>query len=123
MKDTITDHQLLLIRQCKKNTTTLRSLRRIVGWKCALSFCYVQKGHVAYALLDIVDDYDLIDRSGFKFKEFILQTLNPKKWWSNDVKDYTDNLIEQLISIIANSEISKFPRYKRSLKYKNQNPE
>lgn len=119
MKDTICDYDLLLIRQCKKNNTSIDILRKIISKRNALSYNYVTKADVVYFLTKIVLDYELIRN----MVEFITVDLNPKKWWGDTELSYQDNLIEQLISVISNTEVAKFPRYPRSAWFRNKYPE
>ncbi len=80
----------------------------------ALSFDYVTKSDVVYFLTKIVLEYELVR----DWTEFLLTDLNPKKWWTKEEKSYIDNLLDCLISKIACSEISKFPRYRSPLRFR-----
>ena len=92
MKD-LSDTYIMLIRQCKKNKTSIRSMRKIISKGYALPLSYVDLSHVVYHLTQIVTDYDLV----WDWSEFLLVDLNPKKWWTKEQKSYNDNLLEQLI--------------------------
>jgi hypothetical protein len=112
--DHISDYDILLIRQCKKNNPSLRSMRRIIGWRCGSTFDYVDKSHVVYHLTNLIIKYGLVR----DWNEFLLNDLNPVKWWTKEEKSYIDNLLDVLISKIACSEISKFPRYRSPLRFR-----
>lgn len=121
MKD-FSDYDILIIRQCKKNKPSIRSLRRIVGMKCALPFEYVTQADVVHFLIEIVRDYNLIRN----WDEFLITDLNPKKtWWCYVSKDkrpqektYMDNLTDALISKIMLTEVKIFPRFRSPLRFR-----
>lgn len=118
MKDKISNTDLLLIRHCKKNNTSIDILRKIVAKGYALPYSYVTKEDVARCLTRIVIDYDLIRQ----WEEFLLVDINPKKWWTKEEKPYIDNLLEQLISKISCTEVKVFPRYPNSAWFRNKYP-
>ena len=112
----------LIVRQCKKNKTSMRSLRRIVGMKCALPFSYVTNADVIHFLIRIVRDYNLIKH----WDEFLITELNPKKnWWylpeidRPKEKSYMDNLADVLISKIMLTEVKIFPNFRSPLRFRN----
>lgn len=112
---TISNSDLLLIRACKRNDVKLNTLRRIVARKCAIPFQYVNQSDVAHHLLKIVQEYNLIRN----WDEFLIERLNPKKWWTNEEKPYMDNLINELVILISLTEVKIFPRYPEPLSFKN----
>lgn len=116
MKDTISDWDILLIRQCKKNHYTINNFRKIISKRNALAYEYVTKADVVYFLTKIVLEYNLVR----DWTKFILEELNPKKWWTKEEKPYIDNLLEELISKIACAEVKKFPRYRSPAWFRNK---
>lgn len=119
MKD-FDDFDILLIRQCKRNKPSIRSLRRIVGMRCALNLEYVTKGDVVHFLMQIVLKFNLIR----DWQEFLVFDMNPKKWWRDDVpKDHIDNLLEQLISKVSLTEVKIFPKWRSPARFRKQYPE
>ena len=115
------DLTILLIRQCKKNKPSMRSMRRIVGMKCALSLSHVTKFDVVYFLIRIVIDYNLVR----DWNEFFITDLNPKKDYffiseenRPPEKSYIDNLIDALISKVSCTEVKIFPYYRSPLRFR-----
>ena len=107
MKDNICVHDILLIRQCKKNGFNINNFRKIISKRNALAYEYVTKADVVYFLTKIVLDYNLVK----DWSKFLLEDLNPKKWWTKEEKSYVDNLLEQLVSKISCTEVKVFPKY------------
>ena len=116
MKDTISDWEILLIRQCKKNKYNINNFRRLVGKRCAIPYEHVNKSDVVHFLAEIVIDYGLIRN----WTEFLLNDLNPIKWYDkNNPVPYVDNLIKELATKIMLTEIKKFPRYRSPARFRN----
>lgn len=116
------DYTILLIRQCKKNKTSMRSLRRIVGMKCALQLEHVDVSDVVHFLIEIVIEFNLVKN----WDEFLLTDLNPSKtWWcylptvdKPTEKPYMDNLVDVLVSKIALTEVKIFPYFRSPLRFR-----
>jgi hypothetical protein len=121
MKDTIDNWDLLIIRAIKKHNKyemIIKFIKNILARRQWISKCYVDNHFMSHYLLNICIDYNLI----CNLHEFIYKDLNPKKWWTKEVKSYEDNLIHELIGVIAVSEVSKFPRYPRPAWFRNKYP-
>lgn len=121
MKDTIDNTDLLIIRACKRkhcSGSNINIISRVIARGYALHLKHVSKADVAYHLSRIVRDYDLIKE--YDWCKFLTEDLNPKKWWTKEVKDYMDNLIDVLISKIACTQLSEFPRYPKPAWFKNK---
>jgi hypothetical protein len=119
MKDTISDNDLLLIRACKREKPSLRTMKRIVGRRYALHVKHVELQYVCKTLLKICLDYELIR----DMEEFILFDINPKKWWTKEEKSFLDNVFDELVSVICCTEVKKFPRYRSSARFRNKYPD
>jgi hypothetical protein len=115
------DYTILLIRQCKKDKTSMRSLRRIVGMKCALQLEHVAVSDVVHFLIEIVREYNLVR----DWDEFLIVDLNPKKdyWYLPEElrpkeKSYMENLVDVLISKIMMTQVNIFPYFRSPLRFR-----
>jgi hypothetical protein len=118
MKETISDIDLLIIRQCKKNEPSINILNKLVCKRHALGYDSIDKAPLIHVLIEIVLNYDLIRN----MEEFLTVDLNPDDWRKKYYKPqtYQENLINQLISKIALTSVDKFPRYPKPALFKNK---
>jgi hypothetical protein len=118
MKDTISDIDLLIIRQCKKNDPSINILNKLACKRHALWYDSLDKAPLIHVLIEIVLDHGLIR----DMEEFLTVDLNPDDWRKKyyKPKNYQENLIDQLISKIAVTSVDKFPRYPIPAWFKNK---
>lgn len=110
MKKEIKDWQLMLIRQCKRNTPNIRIMQRIYGYGKALRVEHVHIQYVIHALIEIIEDFKL---KGGTLTEF-LSELDPAKntWLGLPERSFQQRLLDKCITVIQLSEPEKrFPRY------------
>jgi hypothetical protein len=121
MKETISDIDLLIIRQCKKNKPSINILNKLACKRHALGYDSIDKSPLIHVLIEIVLDHGLIR----DMEEFLTVDLNPDDWRKKyyKPKNYQENLIDQLISKIRCSPVDKFPRYPRAAWFRHKNPE
>jgi hypothetical protein len=101
---------ILLIRECKKSNPSVNVLCRIISKGYDIPLPYVDLSYINYHLCKIAVDYNLIR----DFPAFLAFDCNPKNWGNQ--KSYMENFLDKIISVIACSNISKFPNYRRPLK-------
>ena len=111
MQETISDIDILIIRQCKRNNSSINILNKLACKRHALGYDSLDKSPLIHVLIEIVLEHNLIR----DMEEFLTVDLNPDDWRKKYYapRTYTENLIEQLISKIALATTNKFPRYPR----------
>jgi hypothetical protein len=120
MNDTISNIDLLIIRQCKRNNPSINILNKLACKRHGLSYDYLDKSPLIHVLTEIVLEYNLIR----DMYEFIAVDLDPDNWRNKFYSPvtYKENLINQLINKISCSSVDKFPRYPRPAWFKNKYP-
>lgn len=118
MKETISDIDILIIRQCKKNIPSINILNRLCCKRHALSYDVKDRAPLVHVLTEIVLEYNLIR----DMYEFISVDLDPDNWRNKFYKavSYKENLINVLISKIAITSVDKFPRYPKPAWFRNK---
>jgi hypothetical protein len=67
--------EILMIRACKRNNTSLARFRRILGIRCGLDRRYVDDGYVARFLMELVERLGYVSLS-----EFVLNLNSTEVW-------------------------------------------
>ena len=120
--NTIDNWELLMIRQCKKNITSMRNLARIYAASRALPLQYCNNySYVNRALLFICLKFGLIR----DFEDFVLYKIHPDKdkCWGKPSKSYDETLYQALVGVIANTRVDEFPRYPNPAWFRNKYPD
>lgn len=115
----IEDYELMLIRQCKRNKTSINIMRRIYAKSRALSFAYCSEVYVIDALLEIIEKFNL--HKG-KLTEFVWD-LNPNRdsWFNAKPRTFTEALFEKCVSVISlTCPAEDFPRYPSPAWFRNK---
>ena len=109
----------LLVRHCKSRRTSIRSLKRIIGWKCALLPEHVEESWVLECLLKIVEKYrlkPLID---------LIAEMHPSNRWrygcdTEGCDETTGAAVAAVVSVLRLTEVKKLPGYRMSARWRNR---
>lgn len=110
--------QQLMIRACKSNHLSHRTLRRIFGAKCALPLCCCPLHYAVHGLMEIIKEFDLVD----DWEKFMIETERHRngKFYFTEPKTFTEAMLHQAASVIRMTEVSEFPEYRRPARFRNR---
>lgn len=110
----------LLVRCCKSRRGSLRRLRRILGWRCALRPEHIEDDWTLECLLKIIERYrlrPLID---------LVRDMHPRNRWkygfdtSGCEDEVTGAAIAAAVSVLQLTEVARLPGYRLSAIWRNR---
>lgn len=110
------DWDSLLVRECKRNVTSMRRLKRILGWRCGLDWEGIPTQFVAEMLLDIIAGCNLVSLS-----KLITREMAPAERWKHYRVECSDpyyaDVISAARSVLHLTKVKRLPGFRSGTRW------